>query len=146
MKGIVRRFFDGILAFVLVFTLVNIDSSVLVKADEVSDLSSSEFAGITWDVPVESIAKYSVGTDENTVFRTVRNDDSIVNKTDQVVNEIKKEKDNKNIKDENVPLGAAEDTCYIHWIVLILSILVVGYTIVRIAAVNRQEKTVTEES
>ena len=35
------------------------------------------------------------------------------------------------IDDEETPLAAAEDTCYIHWITLILTLLAGGYSLVR---------------
>ena len=39
----------------------------------------------------------------------------------------------KDIAENEAPLGAKEDNCFIHWIILILSILVAGYTIARVA-------------
>jgi hypothetical protein len=42
------------------------------------------------------------------------------------------------ISDEDTPLGAAEDTCYVHWIILILTLLAGTYHVVRIFARKRR--------
>jgi hypothetical protein len=47
------------------------------------------------------------------------------------------------IADEDTPLGAAEDTCYVHWIILILTLLAGTYNVVRVFA--RRRRAVHEE-
>ncbi len=122
MKEFVKHVFPGMLALVLVLALANIDSSVLVKADDFSYFAKT--------VDNSSVIE-EWQMDKNTVLDDV-NEGKVNTK--------------KNIEDGKTPLGAAEDTCYIHWIVLILSLLVGGYTIVRIVVANRQKEAVTNES
>lgn len=48
------------------------------------------------------------------------------------------------IVDERTPLGAAEDLCSVHWIVLILSVALGGYTAVRVISTAKQENEESE--
>ena len=44
------------------------------------------------------------------------------------------------IEDEDAPLAAAEDNCIIHWLILLLTLIAAGYTIIRVVLVNRNEQ------
>ena len=44
------------------------------------------------------------------------------------------------IADDDTPLAAAEDNCIIHWIILLLTLLGAGYTIIRVVLANKQEQ------
>ena len=39
--------------------------------------------------------------------------------------------DTKNIEDEATPLAATEDNCFIHWIILVLTLVCGAYNLVR---------------
>jgi hypothetical protein len=44
------------------------------------------------------------------------------------------------IEDEDTPLGAAEDKCFIHWIILLLTLGAGGYNVMReFERINQQE-------
>lgn len=56
-----------------------------------------------------------------------------------------KSNESVNITDPQVPEGAKEDMCPVHWIILLMCIGIVGYTIVRIYLANREEEVEYED-
>ena len=48
--------------------------------------------------------------------------------------------ENITIEDEKTPLAAAEDTCGIHWLVLLLTTGVIGYYAIRVVSESKAEQ------
>ena len=92
----------------------------------------------------DAAANNNAGANDNNVV--IEDQETPLAANDQNADDVNNAADQNTvtIADEDTPKAAAEDSCYIHWMVLILTLLAGGYSLVRAFVRIRKESEETE--